>query len=442
MTGRRDSTGDREEKQRAVSYRKQAAHDPGRWYRTLRSRYGYDQPVRPDSRSAAIVDGLIDHLRYRLGLTPPPEDWRPVLSRVDESLLSRRVLDLLRENDFLWQEDRRILRAVDACSRVFFHPEAVSPLVSCLSRLSNHRDPVPDRAALDSETLAETETVSARGIAAAILMRLAIHLHDQEMAIPPLLPHLMFRFACDPHPGVRLAVLRQLPDMMRYDTDGIWRLFQAAYPPRDLLLLWPYAEPFLIRQYPDRPEAVRTCLVRIRRTDALLNGTGWGKSLAHAFLTRSICTGTLFRDLCLIGNEAAWQKTVQVLTGALQDVNCRKNAGEGLQYMVAHMGASRHIFSAFPFFFESIGTEHIDIAVQIAYTFVSAFGEIPADAGNVGNPEWFYRWLVRLHEKAPAAARQICADIEWRIGFSSRQRQLWQEEIFRTISRPIRHNGF
>ncbi|GBC59281.1 hypothetical protein DENIS_0217 [Desulfonema ishimotonii] len=374
-----------------------------------------------DERAAPVFEGVTDHLLFRSGDAPPPGNGFTGVTPSDTVFLGNWLLHALRCHDFLWDDALRIAGALRACGHVADTPAAVSEILSCQLRLAGHRDPEPEKNGEKGNDPACVSRNSVRGQTAESAAILTLTLLKKQRPLPDLMPSLLLRFATDIHPGVRVGLLRHLTRLARYDARLAWQIHHAASRPL-LPRLWPSAEPFLQHQYPRHFTRVKGYLVQARQKGLGISGTSWGKSLATACLSGTLSARHLAEGLGLLASETAWLTAFDVLKQHLADPVYRAACTAAMENIIGVSGWTPDILDAVLSVFEDSDTDSVDIALQIAYKFTSAFNGLPVEY----DLSDFYYGLLRLSALAPIAVRQVCEAIISGAEESPVQRRIWQ----------------
>lgn len=402
--------------------------DPAKWLRF------FDQiiehPDIPDECAAPVFDGVVAHLHIRSGRIQPPGGGRLPPSVPSKDRLARFILECLEGPNRLLENGQRVADAVLALTDTAAALENPALLVSCLVRLSAHPDPVPvcrnttePRNTLHRE-LFEAARCSVRGKAAESAAGLAARLRERLQSRDPLLATLLIRFATDPHPGVRAAVLHQLGRLACHDNATAWKLYRSALQSfqEDL---WPHGETFLLMQY-DAHRASVLSAYRRKPPSVCADGRVWGETLTKACLEGSVPSEWWIRDLESVALEDAWTAAFDLLDAHLENARYRNACKKGLLMLASRPMSMPCLLGRLPSFLSSRTTDFIDITVEIAYRFIMNFNgsNRPYDLG------WLYRWIAELSRKAPAMAVQIRGDLLAAISRSERSRRIWQAKTY------------
>lgn len=152
--------------------------------------------------------------------------------------LGHTLLAWLDGQAFLWQRPRLSAHGLKLAAGCVCLTGPAEGLLYLLIRFSDH----PDPEAPSAPTAEESDRIAAesvRGLLARTAMILACRLCQAQMPPLPLLFPLLFRFATDPHPGVRQALLADLVEFAAYQPEKGFKLFEALYQPWPALpALW------------------------------------------------------------------------------------------------------------------------------------------------------------------------------------------------------------
>ncbi len=163
-------------------------------------------------------------------------------SEQPEPELGQTLLAWLDRHPFLWQQPRLSAHGLKLAAGCV-SPSRGEGLLYLLLRFSDHPDPgepgerFADKP--DSEEAARVAAESVRGMLARAAMILACRLCQNKAPLLPLLFPLLFRFATDPHPGVRQALLADLAWFAAYQPEKGFKLFEAVCRPSPAIpALW------------------------------------------------------------------------------------------------------------------------------------------------------------------------------------------------------------
>gem|GEM_PF-4387874 len=322
----------------------------------------------PNAWATPILEGILCHFLYRFGNLAPPKEWTPKSSLPDATALAKIILSWLEPNPFLWEKIDRISDALNVCSSLPGAADNAEPLLFCQYRLSSHEDPeeAENMEALTGEDLRHISCSTVRGKISESVILLASNLLKKKTRLPPLLFPLLIRFATDPHPGVRVSILKHLPLFGQYDTEGAWKLFRAAFQ-HPHPQLWPYGEPFLWDQCNEHFDNIKHYLARIRSEAFDTTAKTWGKVSALACMLRHIPEDQLINELIALDNQYAWQGVAEAFEVRITQKNNR------------------------------------DVVLLTANKFLSVI----RNGQDVCQLEWFYDWLSELSDAAPYSAIQL-----------------------------------
>ena len=322
----------------------------------------------PNTWAAAIMDGVISHLVRRFGNSDPPKSWRPRTPLPDAVTLAKVILNYLEAYPFLWEECDEIADVLKVCSCILDNPGEIEPLIFCQFRLASHQDPEKpeDDDTLTKKDLEHISRHSVRGKTGEGIILLASNLLRKEDWLHPLIFPLLFRFATDPHPGVRVSILTHLTDFGQYDPEGAWKLYRSIFQTPHSLL-WGYGEPFLCDQSNRYFKNVKHYLERIRKEAFDIAAKTWGKVSTVACLFGHIQEKALFKEIVTLNNKDVWQGLSEAFEERITESDDR------------------------------------DMTLLTADKFIPLINELK----DFCSVKWFYDWLTALSETSPFSAIQL-----------------------------------
>lgn len=322
----------------------------------------------PNAWATPILEGILCHFLYRFGNLAPPKEWRPKSPLPDATALAKIILNWLEPHPFLWEKADQISDALNICSHLPGMANVAERLLFCQFRLSDYEDPgeAENREALTEEDLRHISCRTVRGKTAESVILLASNLMKKKIPLHPLLFPLLLRFATDPHPGVRVSILKHLPLFGQCDSEGAWKLLRAAFQ-HPHPQLWPYGEPFLWDQCNEHFDKIKHYLARIRNEAFDTAAKTWGKISTLAWMLRHIPEDQLLSELISLDNKYAWQGVAEAFKARITQENNR------------------------------------DAVLLTANKFLS----VMRDGQDVCQLEWFYDWLSDLSDTAPYSAIQL-----------------------------------
>lgn len=407
---------------------RESAADPSKWLRFFNQII--EHPDIPDELAAPVFDGMVAHLNYRSGRIPVPQGFRQPPSVPSKDRITRFILESLERHSVFLEKGQRVADAVLALSETAAAMENTTALVSYLVRLSAHPDPVPvHQEAPESQDTSPAEFIedgrrSVRGKAADSAMRIAARLHGQKQSRDPLLTTLLIRFATDPHPGVRSALLHQLGSLAHHDDATAWKLHRSALQSfQDDL--WPDGEPFLRMQYATHRRSVLNAL-RQKNRSVDTDGDAWGRTMTEAYLENEVSPDGWIRDLEYVSLDNAWTAAFDLLDTRLENAPYRDVCKKGLLKLASRPLSMPCLLERLPSFLPDRMTDFIDITVEIAYKFIMHFN----GSNRTYDLFWLYRWIEELSEKSPAMADQIRNDLLAAIRRSDRSARIWQADAY------------
>lgn len=325
----------------------------------------------PNTFAAAIMNGMISHLLYRFGNPDPPKERRPETPLPNAVMLAKIILNFLEEQPFLWEECGEIADVLNICA-VLESPEITEPLIFCQFRLASHKNPEKPESqeAVTEKDLEHVSKHSVRGKTAESVILLASNLLNKGRSLHPLIFPLLFRFATDPHPGVRVSILTHLADFSQYDPEGAWKLYRGAFQTPHPLL-WARGEPFLCEQSDKHFGNVKHYLGRIRNEAFDIAAKTWGKVSTIACLSGHIQEKLLFSEIASLNNTDAWQGLTEAFELRITE------------------------------------SDDKDTALLTADKFIPLINR----KKDIRPPEWFYDWLSAVSETAPFLSIQLCENL-------------------------------
>lgn len=284
----------------------------------------------------AVVEGIANHLRYRIGNVRPAEadKWEPVTPLPEGKTLAVALLNWLERYPIIWEDGRTVSQALRACCDVLDDPESAERLTLLLFWL-RAKEPNGRHITSNEKDLASVAINSIRGVAAQGGMKLCNRLLEKGQPLPELLPFLLRHFARDSAIYVRVPVLQQLPFLMYKQPDLGWQLladvFQEPQP-----RLWKYAERCLYYQYREHFDRVEPYLNRLLHEGMEEAGDTWGRISTLASLAGHISQEQLF-DTLTTTNTDAWSGAAQVFAANLNRQEDAAKCHSGL-VAVLHCG--------------------------------------------------------------------------------------------------------
>jgi len=357
-------------------------------------------PDPPKELEQAVISGLIE---YALSLTGPnPAPTSP--ARPNFHGMRAFVLTRLAEKPALCHPALPVAEFLrKAASHVQFENER-DAAVRLLVRLAGHGDPgPPDAGPAEAGAMKIIATSSIRGKSSEAAARLYCTFLERNTAAPALLTSLLFRFAADYHPGVRLALIRVLPHVIARHPDMGWALLRAAYQkPSIQRALWPECESILPDLYPSYPGKVRSFLYDYRRPRAFSAPFSWSHALVAGFMGGGIPPEG-WRWALQLSVQPVWKPVQESLMQHMTHPRERAVAAAGLNQLVQLIAQTGENLSLARLTLHGLGTECVDVAAEIAYTFLSRH-PVPWSLDTL---EWFCQWLMGFSRVSPEAARRI-----------------------------------
>lgn len=422
----------------ALALKHRCAAEPGKFMPWFRQTHPPEEHT--EYELLHLFEGFGLHLLYRAGFEAPPPGWSPRRPLPDEEEVVRFILDILEDHARLWQNALHVSIAVSGCACVVDNSQDIDRVMRMLVRLSGNRDPDPFPVLPDADAATNgripTEP-SVRGKAAESAVLLAIHLKQKRIPFPALLPPTLFGLASDAHPAVRATLLKRLPELAKTDDLLAWRLFEIAEDGADHHL-WPFQEPFLWSRFAADYNRVLPRLYQKRRGDNRPQSRQWAEALARGYIDGEISENVVLKALDRLGSEAVWAELLACFHEEIELIDHSRRSEMGIFHLVEHMPAHPVSFDAFCRVFQSLAETRVDLPVQLAYTFISAFNGIPGGY----RLDWFFDWLARLAAGQPFSARQLCAHLLARMETSSAQFEIWRGERFlETVFAVVRIAG-
>jgi hypothetical protein len=285
----------------------------------------------------ACVDGIALHLRARFGGLRPSGNWDPAEPVLEGQALARTLLNLVERFGDVWIAEDTFSEAVEACTHVLDDDDSVARLTVLLTRLG--QSPNPD-GTLGHEPGMEALN-STRGKAAFAAVILATQLAEAERDIPEALAALLLRFACDPRPGVRWAVLRGLPSLTHSRPELAWRLFEAATECAGTEV-WEVAEPSLYYNYHRHFDRVGAILERIRESALEVAGSVYGRIATLSWLSGHLDDEVLYGRL-VDAPPSVWGGVAEVLAANVGDSVQSARCQDGLVRLLTSEGAPESV---------------------------------------------------------------------------------------------------
>ncbi|GER18747.1 hypothetical protein [Variovorax boronicumulans] len=287
-----------------------------------------------------FLDGCVAYARHRN--QPPSEDskqkWSPI-EVLDDAEFANIVLEEIERHPSFWSGRRSTAYALEAIANKIDAPQ-VDRFSFQLFAFRSAEQPQHVRDVL------MTGINSARGKAAEAAVVTAIQFLEAEDEIPPLLLSALRIFSADPHPAVRVLILRHMPYFISQADALGWEIFDLCMKD-DEAVLWQFAEPCLYYAYRTNFSKVSENLDRIWSLEGQTSDvqvpsdsgetrreskpiTVWGRISTLSSLADQTSLDRLLDKLNSIDNEAAWIGAVDVWVANAQAPEHRDACFAGL----------------------------------------------------------------------------------------------------------------
>ncbi len=263
-----------------------------------------------------LTEGIGRHLQMRCGSLI--EQGLNITKKSDEKELSQFLLATLERHPIHWLGHSSAPEILLGVSTYVDSGVDAERAAIQLWSLSGNSDPSTER--IDSDPISVALN-SVRGRAAMAAIQIANHLLESGTDLPIILTALLQRFASDPHPAVRGAIIHGLPFTQSKSPLFGWDLFNRSLA-RPTPELWREAERCLYFAYRRSFERVRPCLDRIKEEGFPAAGGTWGRISALACLSGCLTMDTLFEMLSNIAVPEVWEGVLQVFAGNIGLTDC------------------------------------------------------------------------------------------------------------------------
>jgi hypothetical protein len=275
----------------------------------------------------AVIEGIASHLRYRFGNLRSTNQGEPITPLPEGEVLAAALLNLLERYPIIWEDDRTVSQALEACCDVLDDPESAERLTLLLFWL-RAKEPNTKHITSSEKDLVSVAINSIPGVVAESAMRLCNRLLEKGQPLPELLPFLLRHLARDSAIYVRVPILQQLPFLMYKQPDLGWQLladvFQEPQP-----RLWKYAERCLYYQYREHFDRLEPYLERLLHEGMEEAGDTWSRISTLASLAGYISQEQLF-DTLTNTNTDAWSGAAQVFGANLNRQEHTEKCHSGL----------------------------------------------------------------------------------------------------------------
>jgi len=379
----------------------------------------------------AVIEGLANHLGFRFGNLRPGNQWDPIVPLPEGKILSSTLLNCLERYSIIWQDEKIVSQALEACCAVLDDPEAAERITLLLFwiRYKAPDDEDPLTSASEKE-LASRAINSARGIAAKSAIKLCNRLLEQDQPLPKLLPYLLHHFARDSAIHTRVPILEQLPFLMYKRPDLGWQLladvFQEPQP-----LLWKYVERCLYYQYRDQFHQVATYLARLKLEGMEEAGDTWGRISALASLAGYVNQEVLF-DILMSANVSAWKGAAQVFTANLSRREHTAVCHSGLITILGYENLSGEVVRAIENCFEEEANRGL-IQHELALAFLNALS-LCASSHDIHD---FLEWLSYEARRDPLFALNVAELLAEKLETEMRSHRIWRTQPLITALNEI-----
>ncbi len=376
----------------------------------------------PDEYAKPILKGIISRLFYETGLLPAGPEKHPHLSAKDKKKIIKFIFHSITTYEFIKSDFQLVADGVKALSPLADDFSDMESLIFIQMGLAAHLDPEPQ---YDHKgNLYEISQKSVRGKTAQSVALLLINFLKQNIELSRLLKSMLLRFATDPHPAVRIALLIHLKELAAYVPAYSWRLFHCAFQ-NFFQELWPYGEPFLCSQIMENPEKVLWLLEKAKKSSSVINSAMWSQAMGRAFLSGALSKRKWLESVALFMDDDLWGGLFDIFLKNLYCSEQKVPATDAIMLLMEKFGLTPGRMKRLKAFFEADLSDFVDIKIQIAYNLISVLDK--SDKGY--DISWFYKWLLSLSQKAPTFAFQICEALitRMKIGYSGK---IWHKKKY------------
>jgi ATPase family associated with various cellular activities (AAA) len=369
-----------------------------------------------------VIEGIATHLRFRFGNLSSNQQWEPAVPLPDGEKLALTLLNLLERNPILWQSDRGLSEALQACVDVLSDYESANRITLLIFWIHSRFSDDFNNSNLNSpEDLAFRALNSIRGVAAECAIKLYNGLLEKTQTIPELLPYLLCYFSHDPAIYVRLPIIENLPFLLYKNADLGWQLLSEIFK-ESQSCLWNSAERSFYYQYKNNFNKVSPYLNRIL-TEAMDNaGESWGRISTLSSLAGHINQETLFESLKR-ANSDAWKGSAQVFVANLDRQEHSVVCHSGLMTMLFHENLSDEVFGVIGSCFKKDSSRML-----ISHELVLAFLNAISDSTNEYDIHGFLEWLSHKARHDPLFALNLTEILVEKIETKMKLHQIWHTE--------------
>lgn len=288
----------------------------------------------------AIISGVATHLRYRFGNLSSDKEWRPVEPLPDGVWLTKWLLRSIELYESTWLDKHVKREAVNACTAALCDYESACRLTFILLRMQCDEDP----SGLRDNSPESVALNSVRGVAASSALLLYSRLIEAEIEPPELLLEVLRRYASDPVPGVRYAIVHSLPYLIYKRPEIGWALFDLCLT-TNTSSLWAGAERVLYHCYNDDYAKIVPYLDCLRRDSRAEGGEVYGRIAMLSVLAGHLSLDDLFSSI-EIDEESIWIGIAQVLSANVGSSVHASLCETGLQKLFSLSNVSSKVMQA------------------------------------------------------------------------------------------------
>lgn len=174
----------------------------------------------------ALMVGAGNHLHYRFtDQQRSDKNWAPITIPKGGDLAAI-ILTELENNLPFWKNHRQAVSALEGCALVVEDSESAERFVSVLNEFVTA--PSVNSASNNNEPLMLAANMSPCGSSAVVAIIFACRWCIAGKPLLSSLKEVLGRFATNPHPVVRAAILRELPSLQYYLPEFGWRLLDLV----------------------------------------------------------------------------------------------------------------------------------------------------------------------------------------------------------------------
>lgn len=379
----------------------------------------------------AVIEGIANHLRFRLGNLSPSQKWEPARPLPDGKLLATELLALLERYPIIWRDCKTVSEALESCCDVLDDYESADRLTLLLFWLRAKDISVDSVLIGNSKNELYGKAInSAKGKASEAAITLCNRLLEKEQPLPELLPYLLHHFARDRVTFVRVPILQRLPFLMYKKPTLGWKLLADAFQEAQTNL-WHYAEQCFYYQYQDNFHLVLPYLNRLLIEGMRECGNIWGRISTLASLTGHISQEALFEALTT-ANDEAWKGAAQVFTANLDRREHTTTCHAGLITILSRENLSDEVVREVGSCFDKEANRGL-IRHELALAFLNALSASITDH----DIRDFLEWLSHEARRDPLFTLDLAEILAEKLETKMRSHQIWHTQPLITALNEI-----